>query len=153
MLTHSVHGVEWCQRKYGPHGELYFFLRKNWQRSRSVRPSVPSSMLTSVPPSSLLMSQEVCAPRLAHNCGRRKRRRWISSPWFGRRIESGLCAAEPLQSSMHLYNARPNALQGKTPTLLLHVVDIDVCLPRANFLSPKRQFIWALPDRHLCATF
>ena len=48
--------MEWnVPGKCGPHGEL-FFLPDSQGRCRTVIPSVPSSMLTSAPPSSLLMS-------------------------------------------------------------------------------------------------
>ena len=60
--------MEWnVPGKYGPHGELIFFLiQKEVATGRVVRPSAHSSMLTSVHTSSLLMSSRKCALTALH---------------------------------------------------------------------------------------
>ena len=80
--------LEWnVPGKYGPHVELFFDRIQKEPATEQVGDSFSpffNADIRTLPP---LFSADVlmtCALlRLAHDCGRRKRRRSISSPWFG----------------------------------------------------------------------
>ena len=78
--------TEWnVPGKHGPHGELLLFLI---QKEPAARPdSETFSPFFNADIRTLLFSadvpQEEYAHRLVRNCGRRKRRRWMSCPWSG----------------------------------------------------------------------
>ena len=102
--------VEWnIPGKYGPHGELFFFLIQ--KEPATVRLSVPSSRLTSVPPSSLpspfLFSADVlkkCALVALHPlCGKKEEAEkmdvmllfWgTNGKWAAQRVQCGRVKAK-----------------------------------------------------------
>ena len=69
--------VEWkVSGKYGPHGELFFFWIQKEPATEPVGETF-SPFFNAVIRTTLFSAdvlKKVCAPRLAHNCGRRKRR-------------------------------------------------------------------------------
>ena len=91
MFAHSVRGMEWnVLGKYGPHGKLLFFLIQKEPATEPIGETFSPFFNADIRTPPLFRPQEVCAPRLAGNCGGRKRWRLISSPRAGIRLENGL---------------------------------------------------------------